>query len=120
MKVEDNAFFALRPEVGGIAWLHSSWTEWKNLFSLEITLERAKIEVTGLGGSYGTERLTLYEMGPQLGPPKTSELTWPGPDESWRDELEDFVGKIRGLRTKGATMDDAIAVRSIIDEAYAS
>ena len=38
MDVEDNAFLALRTAGGGFAWLHASWTEWKNLFSFEITL----------------------------------------------------------------------------------
>ena len=55
---------------GAFAWLHASWTEWKNLFSLEVVLERAKIEVSGLGGSYGPETLTLYEMLPEMGPPR--------------------------------------------------
>ena len=64
MDVEDNAFLALRPRSGGFAWLHASWTEWKNLFSFEVMLERAKLEVTGLGGSYGPERLTVLRDGP--------------------------------------------------------
>ena len=49
MAVEDNAFVALRVRAGGFAWLHASWTEWKNLFSFEVTLARAKLEVIGPG-----------------------------------------------------------------------
>lgn len=49
MEVEDNAFLQLQPECGGTAWLHASWTEWKNTFSLEITLKTAKIDISGLG-----------------------------------------------------------------------
>ena len=41
MAVEDNAFLALRPARGGFAWLHASWTEWKNLFAVEIALRDA-------------------------------------------------------------------------------
>ncbi|MEZ5266697.1 MAG: Gfo/Idh/MocA family oxidoreductase, partial [Acidimicrobiales bacterium] len=59
MDVEDNAFLALRPRRGGFAWLHASWTEWKNLFSFEVAWQTAKFEVIGLGGSYGVERLTF-------------------------------------------------------------
>ncbi|MBV9599735.1 MAG: Gfo/Idh/MocA family oxidoreductase, partial [Chloroflexi bacterium] len=33
MPVEDNAFVRLRMQNGSLAWLHASWTEWKNLFS---------------------------------------------------------------------------------------
>ena len=76
MDVEDNAFLALRPHAGGFAWLHASWTEWKNLFSLEIMLERAKIEIAGLGGSYGPETLTLFEMLPEMGPPLVHRTQW--------------------------------------------
>ena len=77
MDVEDNAFLALRPRSGGFAWLHASWTEWKNLFSFEVMLERAKLEVNGLGGSYGPEQLTLYEMAPEMGPPPRDDVGVP-------------------------------------------
>jgi predicted dehydrogenase len=103
MPVEDNAFLALRANDGGIAWLHASWTEWKNLFSMEIALERARLDLEGLGGSYGTERLTLHAMRPEMGPPETTTREWDAPDESWRLEVEDF---------------DAAAVLQVIDEAY--
>lgn len=118
MNVEDNAFFALSPHVGGFAWLHSSWTEWKNMFSLEVTLETAKIEITGLGGSYGTEKLVLHEMRPELGPPDTSEISWSGSDASWSMEVDDFIRKIRGQSSQGATMRDAAEVRLVIEKAY--
>ena len=51
MDVEDNAYIALRSRVGAFAWLHASWTEWKNIFSFEIAMRDAKIEVQGLGGT---------------------------------------------------------------------
>lgn len=117
--VEDNAFLALRPEQGGFAWLHASWTEWKNTFSFEMALRDAKIEISGLGGSYGTERLTLYEMSPEMGPPATTAWEFPQADRSWRHELEDVVAAIEGRPSVGATIDDAVASLRIVDEAYA-
>src|SRR5579859_942276 len=60
MPVEDNAFAMLTTAAGQVAWLHASWTEWKNLFSFEVFGERGKLQIDGLGGSYGTERLTFY------------------------------------------------------------
>ena len=50
--------------------LHVSWTEWKNTFSLEAYCRTAKLQVDGLVRSYGTQRLTLYRMKPELGPPE--------------------------------------------------
>jgi predicted dehydrogenase len=36
MAVEDNCFMMLRTASGACAFLHASWTEWKNMFSLEV------------------------------------------------------------------------------------
>jgi predicted dehydrogenase len=120
MDVEDNAYLALRPRGGGFAWLHASWTEWKNIFSFEVMLERAKIEVTGLGGSYGPERVTVHEMQPSMGPPPSTAWEFPPADISWRDELVDVLAAIHGGDAVGASIDDAIATLSIIEEAYSS
>jgi len=72
IEVEDNGFLLLRTAQNQVAQLHVSWTEWKNLFSLEICAKHAKLEINGLGGSYGIERLTLHQMLPRLGPPETT------------------------------------------------
>jgi len=118
--VEDNAFFALRPKTGGFAWMHASWTEWKNMFSFEVTLERAKIDISGLGGSYGIESLTLYEMQPGMGPPSSSTKTWDQSDASWSLELEDLIAHINNPKhvPVGTTLDGAVAVWQIINKAY--
>jgi hypothetical protein len=70
--VEDNAVLALGEKgetQGPWATFHVSWTEWKNDFALEIYCKRAKLQVTGLWGSYGPQVLRIYRMGPELGPP---------------------------------------------------
>ena len=120
MEVEDNAFIALRPLKGGMAWLHASWTEWKNAFSFEIALQTAKIDVNGLGGSYGTETLTLYEMQPEMGPPPSSTQNWNQSDDSWKLELVDFIRSIQDNEyvPTGTTLNDAVEVWKIIAEAY--
>jgi predicted dehydrogenase len=118
MDVEDNAYLALRTAAGGFAWLHASWSEWKNLFSYEITLRDAKLEITGLGGSYGPERLSIYELGPQLGPPDITFREWPPGDNSWTAEIDDVLAALDGRPSVGADVDDAVAVLRVIDEAY--
>jgi predicted dehydrogenase len=120
MSVEDNAFIALRPRCGGLAWLHASWSEWKNMFSMEITLERAKLEINGLGGSYGVEQLTLYEMAPEMGPPFSTTWRWPFSDASWTAEMDDVINELAGSPAIGASAADAQAVFRIIEAAYAS
>jgi len=120
MAVEDNAFIALRSLSGTVAWLHASWTEWKNLFSFELMLERAKLEVTGLGGSYGVETLNIYEMLPEMGPPRSRTQEWAHEDTSWGAELTDVLGEIGGQPRVGSNIDDAVAALSIVDAAYRS
>lgn len=116
--VEDNAFLALRARSGPFVWLHASWTEWKNTFALEVACERGRLDLRGLGGSYGPERLTIHEMRPELGPPDTIEEAWGGPDSSWRHELEDVRLELAGGAPIGAGIDDALAVLKVVDEAY--
>jgi predicted dehydrogenase len=116
--VEDNAFLHLRAEDGGHAWLHASWTEWKNLFSFEIMCKNVKIEINGLGGSYGPERLAVHRMSAQLGPPTITTVEYPPGDSSWSRELNDFAARRRGEPSVGASIDDAVAALEIVKEAY--
>jgi predicted dehydrogenase len=117
-ETEDNAFLHLRLSGGGHAWLHASWTEWKNLFLLEIACRTAKLELRGLGGSYGPERLTLHEMTPEMGPPSSTSWEWPPGDDSWSLELSDVIDAIGGERPVGAGLRDSLAVLEIVEEAY--
>ena len=78
MEVEDNAVIILgHPDRGPWTMFHASWTEWKNLFSLEIFCRSAKLQVEGLAGSYGSQRLSIYSMRPELGPPDLETIDFP-------------------------------------------
>ena len=118
MPVEDNGFLLLRTVDGQVAWLHASWTEWKNLFSFEVFGLDGKLQVDGLGGSYGVERLTLYRMRPQMGPPDIKAWDYPGEDPSWREEYAAFTRAIDGDATANATLEDAAAALSIVGQVY--
>lgn len=118
MPVEDNAFVLLRSPAGQVAWLHASWTEWKNLFSFEIFGRAGKLQVDGLGGSYGVERLTHYRMRPEMGPPDTVDWEYPGDDPSWSAEYASFVEATLGRGTANATLEDAAAALTIVQQAY--
>jgi predicted dehydrogenase len=96
-----------------------SCTEWKNLFSLEIYGRDGKLAVDGLGGSYGVERLALYRMLPQMGPPDTTTWEFPQPDESWAAEFAEFIDDIRQDRSPAPGLDDAKATLTIVEHVYA-
>jgi predicted dehydrogenase len=112
-KVEDNVFFLLRTAAGHVAHLHASWTEWKNLFSFEIFGRTGKLMVDGLGGSYGTERLTFYKMKPEMGPPEVESWEFPEADLSWDAELAAFAEDIRLGRAPDPGLADAAAALTI-------
>lgn len=118
MKVDDNAFMMLKTPSRQVAFLHASCTEWKNLFSLEIYGKQAKLQVEGLGRSYGTERLTYYKMLPQMGPPETTVWEYPADDNSWQLEFEEFQEDIRLGRSPSANLDDAHAALQIVEKIY--
>lgn len=118
MKVDDNAFLSLRTAAGQTAWLHVSCTEWKNLFSLEIYGRDAKIAIDGLGGSYGVERLTFYQMLPEMGPPDTTAFEYPRGDESWAIETRQFADDIRQKRAPSPGLDEGIRTLEIVEQIY--
>ena len=118
MPVEDNAFLSLRTAAGLTAWLHVSCTEWKNLFSLEIYGRDGKLDIFGLGGSYGIERLTFYRMLPQMGPPESVVWEYPGTDSSWQLELADFVRSVESGTCSGPSLQDARAALEVVESIY--
>jgi predicted dehydrogenase len=120
MPVDDNGFMLLRTSQQQTAFLHVSCTEWKNLFSLEIYGKQAKLHIEGLGGSYGVERLTYYQMRPEMGPPDTTAWEYPRGDQSWALEFAEFLEDIRLGRTPAANLSDAHAALTIVEKIYAA
>ncbi len=118
MPVDDNAFLCLSTEKNQIAWIHVSCTEWKNMFSLEVYGKTGKIQIDGLGGSYGMEKLTYYQMSPGMGPPQTTVWEYPGEDNSWDLEFKEFVEAINTARPLNGDINDAYEALKIVDKIY--
>ena len=118
MPVDDNAFMLLKTEDQRTAFLHVSCTEWKNTFSFELYGRNGKLQVDGLGGSYGVERLTWYRMLPEMGPPETFSWEYPMHDNSWQVEMHQFQQDIELGRQPRAGLSDAVAVLQIVESLY--
>jgi predicted dehydrogenase len=118
MPVEDNGFMLLKTAASKVAFLHASCTDWKNTFSFELFGRTGKLQIEGLGGSYGTERLIWYRMLPEMGPPETTIWEYPMEDNSWDVEMQEFIEDIRGERTPAAGLSDAIAALTVVDRIY--
>ena len=103
----DNAFITLSNNHGQTAFLHASCTEWRNMFQFEIYGDSGKIRVDGLGGSYGIEKTTLYQMKPDMGLPEITSWEFPEEDISWTLELIDFKKAIKTNSLPASNIYDA-------------
>jgi len=118
MPVEDNAFIILRNNLKQTSLIHVSCTEWKNTFSFEIFGKKGKIDISGLGGSYGVEKIFLYKMLPEMGPPETFSWEFPMQDNSWHTELDEFYKDITENRIVEGGINDAFETLKIINKIY--
>lgn len=122
--VEDNAALVLgeaSSRTAPWAMLHVTWTEWKNLFSLEVYCQTAKLQVDGLVRSYGPQSLKIYRMTPELGPPQLQERRYGPEDLSWSAEWEHFAAVLqRGDGRLLGDLDDARYAWERVQDAYAT
>jgi predicted dehydrogenase len=118
--LEDNGFALLRTAAGQIATLHTSWTQWKNLFRFEIFGRDGYLIVDGLGGSYGVECLTFGRRRPESGPPLEETWEYPGPDLSWQAEWQEFINAIHEQRQPLGNGNDGYQAARVIDALYES
>jgi predicted dehydrogenase len=134
MEVEDNAFATFKTGRGQVATMHTSWTQWKNKFLLEITGEKGYLVIDGLGGSYGTEKLVIGKRKvrdssatnptPGIryagGAPDEEVLEFPGPDISWREELNEFASAILENREPIGSGYDGLMANRLVGAVYES
>jgi predicted dehydrogenase len=111
--LEDNAFVLFRTPGGAVASIHSSLTEWKNLFSFEIFGRDGYIAVDGLGGSYGTERAVLGKRD-FTAPFAEQAVEFRGGDRCWLEEWREFTAAVRERREPlGSGLDGLEALRLV-------
>jgi predicted dehydrogenase len=98
--IEDNVFAMLRDSnTGRTASLHSTMTQWRHLFSLEIFLESGYMVLNGLktsSGSYGQEKLIIAKnrsTAPAATWEQEEEFIF-DVDTSWKREMEVFFDAV--------------------------
>jgi len=123
--LEDNAFALLRTDDGRIAMLHSSSTQWKHRFTLEIFFEGGYAIVDGQPSTTRSFRDEwLIESRSGLGfaignPPE--QATFCNTDPSWELELAEFVDCIRtGEPVRHGTSADAYETMRLVFGIYAA
>jgi predicted dehydrogenase len=125
MDTEDNAFVILKNSQSGMsASLHSTMTQWRHLFSLEIFLEKGYMVLNGLitsTMSYGEEVLSIAKS--RTAAPaatwKDEERSTYTLNNSWRYEMEHFFNAIdNNTPVQIGNSDDARKLMRIIDACY--
>lgn len=125
MDVEDNAFVILKDSATGkVASLHSTMSQWRHLFSLEIFLEKGYMVLNGLitsSMSYGEETLSIAKNR-STAPAATWKdevITKYVSNNSWRYEMDHFFDAIyEDKPVEIGNSIDAFKLMTIIDKVY--
>lgn len=123
-EVEDNVFAILKNKKGQTASLHSTMTQWRYLFSLEIFLSQGYVVVNGLlskSGRYGPERLDYAvnrTPSPMAAHSEVHSLTF-NTDNSWKMEIQEFYDAVIGKQpVQIGTTADALKLMQTIEMIY--
>lgn len=125
--IEDNVFAILRnSKTGLVASLHSTMTQWRHLFSLEVFMERGYMVLNGLktsSNTYGQEKLIIAKNRS-----KAPAATWEDEevfiyevDTSWETEMRIFQSALKsGARVTTGSSQNALEVMELVDRIYAN
>ncbi|MDB0042214.1 Gfo/Idh/MocA family oxidoreductase [Gammaproteobacteria bacterium] len=121
--VEDNAYALMKSPSGLVAQLHSSATQWRHVFNLEITLERGSLILGGLltgSKSYGDETLTIItsDLSKDNGAPRESTSQY-NEDVSWDNEIKYFANSLAdNTAIERGSIHDAMETMKLIEVIY--
>lgn len=126
--VEDNAFVIMKNKDDVAATLHSSATQWRHKFSLEMSFEGGYINLDGILSStrsYGDETLVVAKRQFEdntfaFGKPREEKIYF-DTDDSWKLEVDEFVQCIKKNKpVENGTSSDALRVMKLIENIYAN
>lgn len=120
--VEDNAYALMRTEHGTVAMLHSSATQWRHSFRLDITLSKGALILSGIlsgSKSYGAETLTVVRVGKDDSGDPREDMTRYNEDPSWSDEIDEFAeAVVKGKPITNGSADEALKTMQLVYRIY--
>jgi len=124
--LEDNAFVIMKTGEGRVAMVHSSATQWKHRFSLDLFMEDGYVSINGLltsTRSYGDESITFGKKqfeneSRAFGRPR-EETIYFDKDDSFKLEIDEFYDCIMGKKNcPTGNSQDALKVMQLIEKIY--
>jgi len=126
VNVEDNAFAIMQTKDHVLASIHSSATQWRHKFLLEMSFENGYINLDGILSStrsYGDETLSIAKRQFEddtfaMGKPREEKIFF-DTDESWKLELDEFVDCIlNNKKVYNGNSEDALKVMELVETIY--
>jgi predicted dehydrogenase len=126
VEVEDNVFAILKTRKGIAGMLHSSATQWRHKFNLDMGFENGYINLEGILSStrsYGDEVLVIARKQFEdstyaLGKPREERIFF-DTDDSWKLELQEFVNAIEyHIPVQHGQSQDALKAMKLIERIY--
>lgn len=123
---EDNVMALFESADGAVYSLHSSATQWKHKFMLEIFAQKGYLILDGIlsnSMSYAPEKLVFGLRKDEndsisMGRPAETVFSY-DVDDSWAFELDEFVSAIlQKVPIKNGTLEDARQVMAVLDQIY--
>ena len=115
LDTEDNLFCTIETLIG-IAQIHVSWTQWVNLFEVEIFGTKGYIKLLGRDGSYGQPRLFYGTRNQDHSRPIENEIGF-NTEDSWTLDWAEFESEIE---KKVYDVSPGLKAQRIVDAAYES
>lgn len=120
--LEDNAFAVMKNDNNQYAVFHSSSTQWKHLFRLELFFSDGYMVLSGLltgSKSYGRETLIIAKRNfEDAGQPNEEEIYF-DEDRSWYFEMEDFYNcVVNEKEVVQGNLNDALKAMELVERIY--
>ncbi len=126
IEAEDNAFIVMQTDDEVTAMMHSSATQWRHKFLLEMAFEEGYINLDGILSetrSYAPEKLIVgrrefEDITHAMGKPQ-EKITWFEYDDSWKLEVDEFIEAIKtNSKIVNGNSEDGMKVLGLVENIY--
>jgi predicted dehydrogenase len=117
--LEDDGFAIFRFKSGATASLHTSLVQWQNTFLLELFGTEGYFRITGIGGTYDSQKLFLGKRD-FFSPFQDHVIQFRGSDKSWKNEWIEFKNSIENNKEPIGNSFDGLQAMKIAFACYDS